>query len=119
MTPPLVQRQTRSQGAVPVFHPAAGDAPGHRLRGSLEEMARPIWQPASVAGTNKTGPPSIASRTAENRPPGIHDMHQSDWQSGRPRNGTKRARIGIASGSTDRLLCPDAVRYMSVTIATR
>ncbi len=34
-------------------------------------------------------------------------------------NGTKRARIGKASGSTDRLLCPDAVRHMSVTIATQ
>jgi hypothetical protein len=35
------------------------------------------------------------------------------------RNGTKRARIGEASGSTHRSFGPDAVRYMSVTIATR
>ena len=48
----------------------------------------------------------------------MHGMHQSGEQSGRPRNGTKRARIGKASGSADRLLCPDAVRYLSVTIAT-
>ena len=45
-------------------------------------------------------------------------MHQSGEQSGRPGNGTKRARIGKASGSTDRSSGPDAVRYMSVTIAT-
>jgi hypothetical protein len=33
-------------------------------------------------------------------------------------NGTKRARTGKASGSTNRSFGPDAVRYMSVTIAT-
>ena len=41
-------------------------------------------------------------------------MHQLDKQSGRPCNGTKRARIGKASGSTDRSFGPDAVRYTSV-----
>jgi hypothetical protein len=51
--------------------------------------------------------------------PGMHGMRQSDEQSRRPRNGTKRARIGKASGSTDRSFGPDAVRYMSVTIATQ
>ena len=78
-----------------------------------------IRQPAPAAGTNKTSPPSVASRTAENRPTGMRGMHRSGEQSGRPGNGTKRARIGKASGSTDRSFGPDAVRYMSVTIATR
>jgi len=77
-----------------------------------------IRKAALAAGTNKTSPPAIASRTAENRPPRMHGMHQPDEQSGHPRNVTKRARIDKTSGSTDRLLCPDAVRYMSVTIAT-
>ena len=36
----------------------------------------------------------------------------------RPGNGTKRARIGKASGYTHRSFRPDAVRYMSVTTAT-
>ena len=35
-----------------------------------------------------------------------------------PGNGTKRARIGKASGYTHRSFRPDAVRYMSVTTAT-
>ena len=34
-----------------------------------------------AAGTNKTSPPSIASRTAENRPPAMRGMHQSGEQS--------------------------------------
>ena len=66
----------------------------------------------------KPRPPPIASRTAQNRPPGMRGMHQSGEQSGCPGNGTKRARIGKASGFTDRSFGPDAVRYMSVTIAT-
>ena len=49
---------------------------------------------------------------------GMHDMHQSDGAVRVPCNGTKRARIGKASGSADRCFGPDAVRYMSVTIAT-
>ena len=49
---------------------------------------------------------------------GMQGMHQSDGQSGCPCNGSKRARIGKASGSTDRSFGPDAVRYLSVTIAT-
>ena len=61
--------------------------------------------------------PARAERR-RNRPPGMHGMHQSGEQFGRPRNGTKRARMGKASGSADRSFGPDAVRYMSVTIAT-
>ena len=82
-------------------------------------MARADAKACPAAGTSKTSPPSVASRTAENRPPGMRGMHQSSEQAGSPRNGTKRARIGKASGSTDRSFGPDAVRYMSVTIATR
>ena len=48
----------------------------------------------------------------------MRGIHQSGEQSGCPCNGTKRARIGKASGSTDRSFGPDAVRHMSVTIAT-
>lgn len=77
-----------------------------------------MWSLPRAAGTNKTSLPSVASRTAENRPSGMHGMDQSDEQSGYPRNGTKRAGIGKASGSTDRSFGPDAVRYLSVTIAT-
>ena len=46
-------------------------------------------------------------------------MHQPDEQSGRPRNGTKRARIGKASGSTDCSFGPDAVIYMYVRAGSR
>jgi hypothetical protein len=45
-------------------------------------------------------------------------MHQSDEQSGRPRNRTNRARIGKASGSADRSFGPDAVRYAEVTASS-
>jgi hypothetical protein len=38
------------------------------------------------------------------------------WQPG-VRNGIKRSRIGGGSGYTHRSFCPDAVRYISVTIA--
>ena len=66
-------------GAVPVFHPAAGDA--HSVTASVAASMGwrgPMRKPAPAAGTNKTSPPSIASRTAENRPPGIRGMHQPD-----------------------------------------
>ena len=99
-------------GAVPVLHPAAGDA--HPVTASVAAPRRDgaglCGSLPRAAGTNKTSPPSVASRTAENRPPGMRGMHQSGEQSGRPRNGTKRARIGKASGSTDRSFGPDAVR---------
>jgi hypothetical protein len=78
-----------------------------------------IRKPAPAAGTNKTSLPPSASRTAQNRPTGMHGIHQSSEQSGGPCNGTKRAPIGKASGSADRSFGPDAVRYLSVTIATR
>jgi hypothetical protein len=72
-----------------------------------------------AAGTNKASPPPSASRMAKNRTgrPGC-PANRSDEQSRRPGNGTKRARIGRASGYTDRSFRPDAVRYMSVTTAT-
>ena len=55
-------------------------------------------------------PAAQLGRTAENRPPGMHGMHQSDGAVRAPCNGTKRARIGKASGYTNRSFCPDAVR---------
>jgi hypothetical protein len=125
MMTPLVQGpdpRAVSLAAAPCQSSATGGgrrALGHRLRGSLDEMARadPVVGPG--AGAYKTSqPPPSASRTAQNRPAGMRGIHQSGEQSGRPRNGTKRARIGKASGSTDRSFGPDAVGYMSVTIAT-
>ena len=116
---PRSARRAARHGAVPVFHPAAGGA--HPVTASAAASKRwsgPMRQPAPAAGTNKTSAPSIASRTAGNRLLGIYGMHPSGEQSGCPDNGTKRARIGKASGSTDRSFSPDAVRYMSVTIAT-
>jgi hypothetical protein len=46
-------------------------APGHRLRGSLDGTARADPAACPAEDTNKTSPPPIASRTAENRPPGM------------------------------------------------
>ena len=107
-------------GAVPVFHPAAGDA--HSVTASVAASMGwrgPMRKPAPAAGTNKARPPSIASRTAENRPPGMHGMHQSGEQSGRPHNGTKRARIGKASGSTDRSLLPGRCPLTCIAAVTQ
>ena len=58
----------------------------------------PIRQPAPAAGTNKAGPLPRASRTAKNGTgrPGC-PAHQSDEQSRRPNNGTKRAQIAKAA----------------------
>ncbi len=115
MTPPLAHAQIHAQRRSPRHRaslpPAAGDARSVTASpGSLDDMAQADPSASPAARTNKTSPPPVASRTAEIRPPGMHGMHQPGEQSGRPRNGTKRARIGKASGSTDRLLCPDAVR---------
>jgi len=99
-----------------VFH--LGGSDGHSANTSIEAWmgwCGPIRQPARAAGTNKPSPPPSASRTAKNRTgrPG-YPAHQSDEQSRRPDNGTKRAQIGEASGYTHRSFRPDAVRYMSV-----
>ncbi len=122
MTPPLAAasrsgHSVARHGAVPVLHPGSG---AHSVTASVAASMGwrgPIRQPASAAGTNKTSLPPSASRTAKNRPAGMRGIHQSDEQAGCPGNGTKRARIGKASGSTDRSSCPDAVRYLSVTTA--
>ena len=98
-------------GAVPEFHPAVGDA--HSVTASVAASMGwrgPMRKLAPAAGTNKTSPPSSASRTAENRLPGMRGMHRSGERSGCPDDGTKRARIGKASGSADRSFGPDAVR---------
>ena len=104
---------------------SAGSSPSGGAHSAAASVAAsmggrgPIRQPAPAAGTNTTSPPPSWSSTAEKPPAGMHGMYQSGEQFGCPRNGTKRARIGKASGSTDRSFGPDAVRYMSVTIATR
>ena len=124
MTPPLAQRPDPRAASL-----TTALCQSSTRRRATRTRSPPPWQPRwdgagrcgslpRAAGTNKPSAPSIASRTAENRPPGMRGMHQSGEQSGWPRNGTKRARIGKASGSTNRSFGPDAVRYMSVTIAT-
>ena len=103
---------------------SAGSSPGggaHSVAASVAAWMGwrgPMRRPAPAARTNKTRPPSIASRAVENQPPGMRGTHQSGEQSGGPCNGTKRTRIGKASGFADRSFGPDAVRYLSVTIAT-
>ena len=112
----------RSAGPLPRWRrfsaPSGRRALGHRLCGALMGWRGPIRQPAPAAGTNKTSPPPSWSRTAEKPPPGMHGMYQSGEQFGCPRNGTKRAQIGKASGSTDRSFARTLFRHMSVTIAT-
>ena len=95
-----------------------GDAhPVIPLREASMRWRGPIRQPAPAAGTNKARPPPGASRTAKNRPTGMRGIRQSGEQSRCPGNGTKRARIGKASGYSHRSFRPDAVRYLSVTTA--
>jgi len=106
-------------GAVPVFHPAAGDAhPVTASVAALDEMARADAEacPGPRVRTRPARRPSRAERRRTGRP-GCAECTSRASSPG-PHNGTKRARIGKASGSTDRSFGPDAVRYMSVTIAT-
>ena len=88
-------------------------------------LCQPRWDGAGRSGCPprsqvRTRPACRRARAERrrNRPPGMRRMHQSGEQAGCSGNGTKRARIGKASGSADRSFDPDAVRYMSVTIAT-
>ena len=97
---------------------AAGTRPPPPCQPRREGAGRSGSLPRPQVRTRPARRPAGAARR-RNRRPGCRGMHQSGEQFGRPRNGTKRARIGKASGSTDRLLCPDAVRHMSVTIATQ
>ena len=53
-------------------------------------------------GTNKASPPPGTGRTAKIPADRMQGMYQSGEQSGYPCNGTKRARIGKASGYTHR-----------------
>jgi hypothetical protein len=128
MTPPLAHTRPDPRAASLATAPRQSStggrrrALGHCLRGSLDDMARADPSACSGRRNEQDQPAARLSRTAENRPPGMHGMHgmhQSDEQSGCPCNGTKRARIGKANGSTDRSSGPDAVRHMSVTIATQ
>ena len=80
----------------------------------------PIRQPARPGRGYEQGQPAAQREQNGGEPAaGMHGMHQSDGVVRVPRNGTKRARTGKASGSTHRSFGPDAVRYMSVTIATQ
>ena len=118
--PAVRRRRSRQRGCVGLPSPRQRRVLGQRLDSSLYAMGMvPNRQPAPAAGTNKASTPPSASRTATNGTgrPGC-PAHQSDEQSRRPDNGTKRAQIGKASGYTHRSFGPDAVRYMSVTIAT-
>jgi hypothetical protein len=64
----------------------------------------PIRQPALARGYEQGQP--AARREQDGEEPADRDARQS----GTPGNGTKRVRIGKASGSTDRCSGPDAVR---------
>ena len=79
--------------------------------------ANPAARPGR--GYEQDQPTAQREQNGASRPAGMRGVHQSGEQSGQPRNGTKRAQIGKESGSTDRSFGPDAVRYMSVTIATQ
>jgi hypothetical protein len=105
MMPPLVLSCPRAAAAslataaVPGFRPAAGDA--HLVTtcvAALMGWRGPIRQPAPAAGcASKTSPPRGAGGTAENsRPDARHVPVRRAVR--RPGNGTKRARIGKASG---------------------
>ena len=124
MTPPLAwrprpARRVARHGTMPVVRPAADDA--HPVTASAAASTgrrEPIRQPARPK--IRTRPARRPSRAERRRtgPPGWQGIPQSGKHSGCPCNGTERARVGKASGSTDRSSRPDAVRYMSVTIAT-
>jgi hypothetical protein len=115
-TAPRSAGSVARHGAGPVFHRAA------RTR------SPPPWQPRRD-GAGRCG--SLPGRGCEQDQPAVRHEQNGREPAARdarnapvrravrgPRNGTKRARIGKASGSTDRSFGPDAVRYMSVTIAT-
>jgi len=90
----------------------SGAATGTRLplRGGPDGMARPVRQAASVADTNKGQPAARREQDCEEL--AGRDVRYTPVRRGVrcPGNGTKRARIGKASGSTDRSFGPDAVR---------
>ena len=97
---------------------ATGTPAGHRLRGSPRQdgAGRSGSLPRPQARTRPARHPAGAERRRTCR----RDAGRAPVRRGSPVpcNGTKRARIGKASGSADRSFGPDAVRYMSVTIAT-
>jgi hypothetical protein len=112
-------RSVARHGTGPVFHPAAGGA--HSVTASVAAWMR--WRGADMEACPGRGyeqDQAAVHRERNGGEPAALDArnHQSGEQSGRPLNGTKRTQIGKTSGSTDRSFGPDAVRYMSVTIAT-
>ena len=123
MMTPLEQSQTRVVSlATASCQSPLGGGRAHSVTASVKPSMG--WRglirlhpPRPQARTRPACSPARAERR-RNRPPWMRGIHQSDEQSAHPRNGTKRARIGKASGSADRSFGPDAVRYMSVTIAT-
>jgi hypothetical protein len=86
---------------------------------SLDGMVRA--DPAARPGRRREQGQPAAWREQDgeepDRPAGIPGASSGE-QSRRPGNGTKRARIGQASGYARRSFRPDAVRSMSVTTAT-
>ena len=116
--PSMYFSRTSYHPATPATCQTAGRVLGQRL------PYQPRWDGAGRSGS----PPPPQARTRPARRPeragrrrtGLAGMSGTSVRRAvrRPRNGTKRARIGKASGSTDRSFGPDAVRYMSVTIAT-
>jgi len=77
--------------------------------------------PAACSGHGYEQDQDVAQREQCRRRTGRPGCTACTGQAGGPDagvTGIKRARIGKASGSADRSFDPDAVRYMSVTIAT-
>ena len=123
MTPPLVQRPDPRTASL-----ATAPCQSSTRQRATRTRSPPPWQPrwdgaadpAACPGRRYEQDQPAAQLEQNGGEPAARDArhHQSDEQSGRPGNGTKRAWIGKASGSADRSFGPDAVRYMSVTIAT-
>ena len=125
MTPPLVQRPDPRAASLATA-PCQSSTRWRATRTRSPPPWQPRWDGAGRCGSLprprvRARPARRPSRAERRRtgPPGWQGIPQSGEPSGRPCNGTKRARIGKASGSTDRSFGPDAVRYLSVTIATQ
>ena len=108
MTPPLVRRPDPPAASLATALCQSSTPRATRTRSPPPWQPSTGWrgpmrQPAPPAGTNKTSPPSFASRTAENRPPGMHGMHPSGEQSGRPRKVTNGR--GSAKQAVPRTAC--------------
>ncbi len=106
-------------GAVLVFHPGGSDAhPVTLSLWSLDEIARA--DPAARPGRGyEQGQPATWCEQDGEEPADRNARHKPVRRAvRRPGNGTKRARIGKASGYTHRSFRPDAVHHMYATTAT-